>query len=65
MADGKEFVLEWTCDALETFGGGKWISKDEMDKIRQVSTVSPGCDICRLTIKDESGKVMFEKEGCC
>ena len=64
MADGKEFALEWTCNAMETFGGGKWISKDEMDKIKQqVGTVSPDHDICRLTIKDISGTVLFEKEG--
>ena len=65
MTEGKKYLLETSCTELEEHDGERWIDEDEYNKIKQqVGTISPGCSICRLKVKDADGNVLFIKEGC-
>lgn len=65
MSEEKKYLLQTNCNGYEEHEGEQWISEEEFNKIKQrAGTISTGCEICKLTIKDEKGTVLFTKEGC-
>ncbi len=65
MSEEKKYVLEIKCDGLESHDGERWINDEEFSKIKQqAGTVSPGCSVCSLRVKDADGNILFTKEGC-
>jgi len=65
MSEEQKYLLESKCSKLEDHDGERWISEEEFNKIKQqAGTISPGCSVCSLRVKDAEGNVLFTKEGC-
>ena len=65
MSSDKKCLLMSNCNTWEEHDGERWIDEEEFNKIKQqAGTISNGCELCRITIKDEKGNVLLTKEGC-
>lgn len=66
MVEEKKYLLETKCEGLEEHDGESWIGEEELNRIKQRagSEALGYCERCKLTVKNEQGKVLFVKEGC-
>ncbi len=67
MSEGEKYLLEMVCEGYENHEGDKWIGEEELQKIKDQaasSDIPESCSMCRLTVKNKDGNVLFIKEGC-
>ncbi len=67
MAEEQKYLLEMECESFDVHEGEKWIGDEDLQKIKDqavAGAVSESCSMCRLTVKDKEGNVIFIKEGC-
>ncbi len=67
MAEEQKYLLEMECESFDVHEGEKWIGDEDLKKIKDQAVegaVPESCSMCRLTVKDKEGNVIFIKEGC-
>jgi len=67
LTEEKKYIVEMQCDGYENHKGEKWIGEEDLRKIKDQAVegaVSESCSMCKLTVKDKEGNVIFVKTGC-
>ena len=67
MSKSPNYLLMVYCDTVEGHEGEKWISEEELQELKEKAgegDMPSSCSMCKITVKDEEGNVVYETKGC-